>query len=140
MLSGGSRPDTPLAAPGMTSPRITGSIKVTKKSNKKRGPGRGTITLGGLNKIRKARKRKAKRKLRRKLGRNNVHVRQSTGRKAGPLSPTRSVLFMDNTAGGMLPKRFQQAEEAAGDVTCYRMRIPESAGTPLSMLLPSTNP
>ena len=39
-----------------------------------------------------------------------------------------------------MAKRFQKAEEEAGNVTGYRIRITESAGTPLSMLLPSTNP
>ena len=40
----------------------------------------------------------------------------------------------------MLARRFQEAEVEAGNVTGYRIRITESAGTALSMLLPSTNP
>ena len=47
---------------------------------------------------------------------------------------------MDNSVGGELAKRFQEAEEEAGDTTGYRVRITESTGSPLSMLLPSTNP
>ena len=35
---------------------------------------------------------------------------------------------------------FQEAEEEAGVTTGYRIRMTESAGTPLSLLLPSTNP
>ena len=34
----------------------------------------------------------------------------------------------------------QEAEKEAGVVTGYRERITESAGTPLDLLLPSTNP
>ena len=36
--------------------------------------------------------------------------------------------------------RFQKAEEEAGEISGYRVRIAESAGTALSMLLPRTNP
>ena len=132
-LPGGSRQDTTPAVPGGTGSRQS-------RNKKKRGPDRGTVTLGGLNKIRKAKRRKARSNLRKKLGKHNVQVRQLTDRKAGPLPPTRSVFFVDNTAGGMLAKRFQQAEETTGDMTGYRIRITESAGTPMSMLLPSTNP
>jgi hypothetical protein len=38
---------------------------------------------------------------------------------------TRSVLFVDNTAGGELARRFQKAKEEAGMVTGYRIRITE---------------
>ena len=110
---------------------------------KERGPGRGTVTLGGLRKIEKAKKRKAERKLRKKLGMNNVQMRKEMPRKLkkkGQIPPTRSVIFVDNSVGGELAKRFQEAEEEAGDTTGYRVRITESAGSPLSMLLPSTNP
>ena len=56
------------------------------------------------------------------------------------LPATRSVFFVDNTAGGELARRLQEAEKRAGLVTGYRVRITESAGTPLGLLLPSTNP
>ena len=37
---------------------------------------------------------------------NNVQVKEKAGRKAGSFPPTRSVFFVDNTAGGMLAKQF----------------------------------
>jgi hypothetical protein len=55
-------------------------------------------------------------------------------------APHQSVIFLDNTAGGLLAKRFQEAEVEAGNVTGYRIRITESAGTALSMLLPRGPP
>ena len=74
-LPGGSRQDTTLAGPRTDGRR--------KEGKKKRGPGRGTVTLGGLNKIRKARKRKAKSRLRKRLGQQNVQVNKFLGKKAG---------------------------------------------------------
>ena len=50
----------------------------------------------------------------------------------GPLPPTRSVLFVDNTAGGELARRFQMAEEEAGELSGYIVRISESSGTALA--------
>ena len=78
--------------------------------------------------------------MRRKLGERKLPVKEGLKKPKGPLPPTRSVIFMDNTAGGELARRFQKAEEDAGEVTGYRIRITESAGTPMGMLLPSTNP
>ena len=72
-----------------------------------------------------------------KLG---VHEGWKNGKPKCPITPTRTVLFLDNTVGGELARRFQKAEEEAGLVSGYRVRITESAGTALSMLLPSTNP
>ena len=43
--------------------------------NKKRGPGRPVLTLGGKNKVEKARRRKAKRRMRKKLGQMEIHSR-----------------------------------------------------------------
>ena len=51
-----------------------------------------------------------------------------------------SVLFVDNTARGLLAKRLQETEKRLGGVTSYRVRITEQAGMALSRLLPSTNP
>ena len=68
----------------------------------------------------------------------NLCTWQQDGR--GPLPPTRSVFFEDNTAGGELARCFQEAENEAGVVTGCMVRITESAGTPLGLLLPSTNP
>ena len=61
-------------------------------------------------------------------------------RGKGPIAPIRSVIFLDNTGGGELARRLQEAEEGLGKATGYRVRIMESAGSPLGMLLPSTNP
>ena len=61
-------------------------------------------------------------------------------RGKGPLAPIRSVMFIDNTGGGELARRLQEAESDLGNATGYRVRIVESAGSPLGMLLPSTNP
>ena len=36
--------------------------------------------------------------------------------------PTRSVIFLDNTAGGLLAERFQEAEVEAGNVRFFRRR------------------
>ena len=77
--------------------------------------------------------------MRRKLGERKLPVKEGWKKPKGPLPPTRSVIFMDNTAEGELARRFQKAEEEAGEVTGYRIRIIESAGTPMGMLLPSTN-
>ena len=96
--------------------------------------------MGGLKKIEKARKRKERKKIRKKLGQHGVQVGWKQRRQTGKLPPTKSVVFLDNTAGGELARRFQKAEEEAGIITGYRIRISESARTPLSMLLPCTNP
>ena len=70
-------------------------------------------------------KPREKQRLRRKLGESNVPVHEGWKRQRGPLPPTRSVLFVDNTAGGELARRFQKAKEEAGMVTGYRIRITE---------------
>ena len=70
-----------------------------RKPSKKRGPSRGTITLGGLKKVEKARKRRVKQRLRKKKGDMNIHEGGKRRRK-GPPPPTRSVMFVDNNAGG----------------------------------------
>ena len=49
-------------------------------------------------------------------------------------------MFVDNSGGGDLARRLQDAEEDLGKATGYRVRIVESAGSPLGMLLTSTNP
>ena len=69
-----------------------------------------------------------------------IHSHEGWKKPRGPLPPTKSVFFVDNTAGGELARRLQEAEKRAGLVTGYRVRITESAGTPLGLLLPSTNP
>ena len=44
-----------------------------RKPSKKRSPSRGTITLGGLKKVEKARKRRVKQRLMKKKGEMNIH-------------------------------------------------------------------
>ena len=113
--------------------------KTRPKKSKKRGPGRGTITLGGLRKVEKAKKRKGRQRVKKKMGKVGVHDGRKPGKKTGRIPPTRSVIFLDNTVGE-LTRRFQAAEEEAGRVTGHRIRITESAGVPLSLIFSSTDP
>ena len=87
----------------------------------------------------KARRRRVKQRLRKKKGSMNIHEGRKIKRKGRP-PPTRSVMFIDNTDEGELAKRMQDAETELGQATGYRIRMAESAGTALSVLLPSTNP
>ena len=41
--------------------------------------------------------------------------------KRGPPPPTKSVVFIDNTGGGELARRFQEAEKEQGMATGYRV-------------------
>ena len=86
----------------------------------------------------KSKKRKVKQKLRMKHGGRNFHEGRK-GRQRGPPPPTKSVVFIDNTGGGELARRFQEAEEEQGRATEYRVRVAESAGSALSMVLPSSS-
>ena len=54
--------------------------------------------------------------------------------------PTIGVMFGDQTMGGVLAKRLQEAEDRMAKVTGYRIRMVESAGTQLRRLLANTNP
>jgi hypothetical protein len=75
--------------------------KVKKAGNirkKKRGTHKGSITLGGLKKVEKALKRKAKSKIRKKLGEMSIPEGRKEKRGRGPLAPIRSMVFM----GGLL--------------------------------------
>ena len=117
--------------------KTTPSLKAGKK---KRGPGRVILTLGGKKKVEKALKRKMKSKMRKKISELNIPDGRIGKKGAGPQAPVKSVLFVDNTAGGELAKRLQEAERDMGIATGYRVRVTESAGTPLGMLLPCTNP
>ena len=110
------------------------------KRKKKRGPNRENITLGGLKKVKTARKRKAKNKMRKKLGEMKIPEGRKLRKGRGPGAPIRSVIFVDNTSGGELARRLQEAEMELGSQTGYRVKVAESAGTPLGLLLPSTNP
>ena len=77
------------------------------KSKKKRGADRRHITLGGLKRVEKATKRKVKQKINKKLGSLGIpSSREKNDKRRGPPPPTRSVCFIDNTANGVLVKRF----------------------------------
>ena len=76
--------------------------------------------------------------MRKKLGEMSIPVGRKEKRGRGPLAPIRSVMFLDNTAGGELARRLQESEIDLGKATGYRVRMVESAGSPLGMLLPST--
>ena len=47
---------------------------------------------------------------------------------------------MDQTPGGLLAKRLQEVEDRLAKASGYRLRMVELSGTPLSRLLPNTNP
>ena len=64
--------------------------------------------------------------MRRKLGEMEIPSHAGWKKPRGPLPPTRSVFFVDNTAGGELAWRLQEAEKEAGVVTGYRVRITEA--------------
>ena len=54
--------------------------------------------------------------------------------------PTISVMFVEQTAGGELAKRLQEAEDRLAGMTGYRVRMTETSGSKLCHLLPNTNP
>ena len=68
--------------------------------------------MGGLRKVEKAAKRKEKHKLNKRLGdlEFSTMKKHQERRKKGPPPPTRSVMFNDNTTGGILVKRMQNVE------------------------------
>ena len=82
---------TPLAVPSPSEARK----EPGKNDTKKRGPKRGILTLGGVKRLETAKKRKQKRNLNRKLG--MLGVQEGWSKRKGPLPPTKSVLFVDNT-------------------------------------------
>ena len=91
----------------------------------------------------KSKKRKMRQKLRKRLSETLGMFQKGgkiAGKQRGPPPPTRSVLFVDNTAHGELARRLMEAEKDLGEATKYKVRIAESAGDALGMLMPSTNP
>ena len=111
-----------------------------KNRNKKRGPGRKSLTLGGIKKQENSMRRKLKRKVNIGMGKAGFPAsRKKRGDNVDNEAPI-SVLFVDNTAKGILARRIQDEEKKLGRMTGYRIRVAESAGMPLSRLLPSTNP
>ena len=125
---------------GRNTPKKSGRPRLGVKG-KKRGQNRQVQTLGGIKKQARALKRKLKKELNKKMGlagfpASSKSKRKETIRKASPIS----VLFMDNTKGGLLSRKLQEADNRLSLMTNYRVRVVESAGTALSRLLPSTNP
>ena len=58
------------------------------RRKKRRGPDKGHITLGGLKKIQKFMRRKAKNKMRKRLREMNLPMGRKLGKKGkGPLAP-----------------------------------------------------
>ena len=53
---------------------------------------------------------------------------------------TITVMFIDQTVGGVLARRLQEAEDRIAEITGYRIRMVESSGTQLRRILPNTNP
>ena len=50
------------------------------------------------------------------------------------------MLFVEQTKGGTLAKRLQQAEQDLGLKTGYKIRVVENAGTALEQIFPTINP
>ena len=130
---------------GMNLP--TGSMSNTVIKKKMRGPGRPTLSLGGRKKLEKATRKKERRRVNRQLGRAGINKDslKPAGRKKAITKkqeqvPTLSVLFLEQTQGGALAKRLQQAELELGMKTGFRMRVVENAGTALKRVFSSTNP
>ena len=127
---------------GLDNVQGRGGVKTTsgQRPGKKRGPGRKQLTLGGKKRMEKSYKRKMKRKV--NSGRGKAGIPAKPKRKGDNVNNEQpiSVLFVDNTGGGLLAKRLQAEEVKLGKMTGYRVKIAESAGMPLARLLPSTNP
>ena len=61
-------------------------------------------------------------------------------KKSKPDPPTISVMFVEQTVGGVLAKRLQEVEDRLAAITGYRVRITETSGSQLCRILPNTNP
>merc|ERR1711940_126175 len=98
------------------------------------------MTLGGKKRQEQSYQRKLKRKI--NVGKKKSGMPMKEKKKGDNIQNEQpiSVMFVDNTAGGLLTKRLQAEEIKLGKMTGYRVRMAESAGMPLSRLLPSTNP
>ena len=107
---------------GRKTPKRIGRPRLGVKG-KKKGQNRQVQTLGGIKKQENALKRK-------------FQQEKETIRKASPIS----VLFIDNTKGGVLANKLQEADTRLETMTNYKVRVVESPGTALSRLLPSRNP
>jgi hypothetical protein len=93
-----------------------GSSRRMENKNKKRGKGRQTLTLGGKKKMEDNLKRKMKQKLNRSKGKAGFPAtRKKEIEKNLINSSPISVLFLDNTKGGTLSRRFQEDDRVQGE-------------------------
>ena len=106
---------------------------------KKRGANREVLTLGGAKRQETNLKRKMKRKVNKLKGKAGFPAQRKKADRTLMERPI-SVLFVDNTKGGLLAKKFREEEKRLGLMTGYNVRVAETAGMPLSRILPSTNP
>ena len=91
----------------------------------------------GLSNIESARQAESKQR----EGKTKVAVRKMKQRKQVRQDPpTISVMFVEQTAGGELARRVQEAEDRLAGMTGYRVRMTETSGSKLCHLLPNTNP
>ena len=72
--------------------------------------------------------------------RRNKSRKYNTKAMPTPEPKTVTVLFVDQTVGGVLARRLQIAEDRLSKVTGYRVRITETSGSQLRRILPNTNP
>ena len=70
----------------------------------------------------------------------NKSRKPNTKAMPSPEPKTVTVLFVDQTVGGVLAKRLQMAEDRLAKVTGYRVRITETSGSQLRRVLQNTNP
>ena len=62
-------------------------------------------------------KRKMKSKMRKRISELNIPQGRIGKKGPGPQAPVKSVMFVDNTVGGELAKRLQEAEVELGMAT-----------------------
>ena len=73
-------------------------------------------------------------------GRNKPEGRKGYQKaKRQPDPETITVMFVEQTPGGVLAKRLQKVEDRLSKITGYRVRVTEMAGTQLCRILPNTN-
>ena len=79
-----------------------------------------------------------------RTGYSQERVRKKHPEKKKELSAneieTITVMFVEQTVGGVLAKRLQEAEDRISKFCKYRIRMVETSGTQLCRLLPNTNP
>ena len=79
-------------------------------------------------KKKKALKRKSRRKVYREMGKAGIPAKKKSNEERVILEPPISVIFIDNTKNGTLPKMLQETEKRLGGMTSFRVRVAESAG------------